>query len=296
MSTTNSICIFLGGAAVGSFATVAVMKKMGYHKDGEILEAPQESTDEVDPELQELGDKPSFVQKKELDTHRTRYDTIRTKPSPEELIQQYAEAEHPREDDDGEEDEDSDFPTEDLGGKVITDEYVKNLPDADEEYDEETALQMEIAESLMAGPIGDEYEETEGFGHVICELRSLRRDTLIYLIPEAYYGEVYPTETLTYYERDNVLCDSTDIPVDNVPQLVGDALEHFGECDGEPETNEDQVYVRNCSLGFEYEIVRVDASFGAHLYGVSDEDFEGGAMANIPRKATKRKNTQQEED
>lgn len=306
----NSICIFLGGAIVGSFATVGVMKKLGYHKDGNGSESDSKgSTRASEEEGEEFypssGDVPSFDPKRVVDTHKTRYDTIREKPDPDDIIRSYAEREHTREDSEDEDDGESDFPTGDLvdenGERIIYPkhrEYTEaekeairqaNIEAGNEDLDDEEAYQMELGEAGMI-------EETDGFGHVIAPLLTNRKDALIYLIPEAYLGEIYNVESLTYYERDNVLTDISDIPVDNVTQIIGDALEHFGECLGETETNEEVVYVRNCSLGVEYEITRVDRYYGAHLYGVSDEDFEGGGMAQLPRKITKRKNTQQEED
>lgn len=249
----------------------------------------EEGVDEFDPSK---GDVPSFDAKREIDTHKTRYDSIGKKPSPEDLIRSYAEAEHPREDDDAEDDGYSDFPPGDI---QFSEKELEAIREANEEAEEDPD-EEDYAEALVEPFDPDDLEEIEGFGHIICPLHTARKSDVIYLIPEGYLGEIYNVESLTYYERDNVLCDISSVPVENVTQVIADALEHFGECMGEPETNDEMVYVRNVSLGVEYEITRVDGYYGAHLYGVSDEDFEGGGMSPLPRKATKRKNVSQEED
>lgn len=299
-STVNSVCLFVAGALVGAFATYGAMKKMGYHKDGEQpltasldeLTDDSDSKDEEDSSIATIRDKPQFTFDKTINTHRTRYDSLTSKPDPEEMIRAYAEAEHPMEED--EDDDESDFPTGDLvdeKGERI--HYPKDDANPNysameiEEDDEETQWQTELAESLMG------VEEEEGYGHVLVQLDTGRKADLVFLIPEAYLGEIYSVEALTYYEYDNVLCDANDIPIDNPMQIIGTGLEHFGECLGEVD---DAVYIRNCSISVEYEITRVRGYYGAHIYGVTDEEFEGGGMAGLPRKATKRKNTQREED
>lgn len=60
----------------------------------------------------------------------------------------------------------------------------------------------------------------------------------------------YDTETLTFYEEDEVLADERDEKIVNVESIVGDALNHFGEYE------DDVVYVRNERLKIDIEISR----------------------------------------
>lgn len=245
--TTNLIFSFIGGAAVGALIAYTIMRKNVLQVSNNVTlnEDAAEMEDSVPK-----SDKPSFISPKVLDTHKISYDGIVKKPELEEVSKKYqdpsfdkmnAEREHPEDDAIDEEDEYED----------------------DEAYAEADALMNHAGQM--------EIEETDGFGHVICELTSSHRDSVIYLIPEEYAGEIYPLEDLTYYAKDNVVCDVTDAPVDNVDKLLGDALDHFGECG---EDGEDKVYVRNASIGFEYEITRVDKYYAAHIYGVTDEDLK----------------------
>lgn len=257
-NTTNLVCAFIGGVTIGALATYSYMKKRGVYIGVDSASKPDFSPKPI--EEQRTGemerDTPSFQMEKKIDTHKTAYHAV-TKATIEETSETYqdpsfdqhmAEREHPEEGEDEESDED---------------EY--GVLDYD--------------------PSGIELEVTDGFGTVICELQSTRKDQLIYLVPQEYAGEIYPLEDLTYYEKDNVLCDENNTVIDDVSGIIGCALDHFGDCGSE----KDMVFVRNCSMGFEYEITRIDGYFAAHIYGIKPEDLEGGGMAAIPKKTTKRR-------
>lgn len=72
-----------------------------------------------------------------------------------------------------------------------------------------------------------------------------------YVISPAEFGEIeeYTKVSLTYF-ADGVLADELNEPVDNVEEIVGDALEHFGEYE------EDSVFVRNDAKRCDYEILQ----------------------------------------
>lgn len=73
-----------------------------------------------------------------------------------------------------------------------------------------------------------------------------------YVISPDEFGEMdgYEKISLTYY-ADGVLVDDNDEPVNNIEEIIGDALEHFGEY-GE----EDSVFVRSDIRKCDYEILR----------------------------------------
>lgn len=272
---TNLIFAFLGGLAIGAFGAVGVMKKLGYSK---LVEENEPSAKEVDNHAESASttktipldetattkDVPSFTLPEKIDTQRVRYH-VPEKPALEEVSAKYKDPAFDR--------------------HMAEREYPE-----DDEPDEEEALQEEIAEALMDHPGQMEDEDpsidTDGYGHVLRQLACERKDTEIYLVHVDYAGEIYPLEDLRYFEKDDVLCDILDTPVDDVDRTVGSALEHFGECGSGPNS----VIVRNISTGFEYEITRETGSFAAYLYGVSDEESKLPPRTGLhPAKARKQK-------
>lgn len=285
-ATTNTLFSFLGGIAVGAVITYGAMKKMGYAKPGEAgHDTPEHTSDRIATDEMPVGahphvDRASFDKNHKPDTHKVRYDVFGEKPDPEDLAKKYeqqmAEKEHPEDDtpDDGD------------AGDGASDEEGDRGDGAtdDEEDDEEAGFEDEISEALMGANGEVMIEEIDGFGHVLRQANTLRKSSVIYVVYQDHAGEIYPLEDLTYYSEDKVLCDVTDTPVDNVDALVGDALDDFGGyCGDDP----DVVYVRNCSMGFEYEIRRVIGYYGAHIYGVSDADMAD--VVRQPKRLTKTK-------
>lgn len=67
--------------------------------------------------------------------------------------------------------------------------------------------------------------------------------------------------TLTWYEGDNILCDSTDKPIYNAQETVGEL--RFGHGSKDPNI----VYVRNPKLQTEYEILRDEGSYQEIVLG-----------------------------
>lgn len=74
---------------------------------------------------------------------------------------------------------------------------------------------------------------------------------LPYVISPDEFGEIeeYTKVSLTYF-ADGVLADEYGEAVDNVEEIVGDALEHFGEYE------DDCVHVRNDARRCDYEILK----------------------------------------
>jgi len=64
----------------------------------------------------------------------------------------------------------------------------------------------------------------------------------------------YTAISLTYF-ADGVLSDENGVIIDDVEEIVGDGLNHFGEYD------EDAVYVRNDAKRCDYEILKDEREY-----------------------------------
>ncbi len=93
---------------------------------------------------------------------------------------------------------------------------------------------------------------------------------------------------LTYYEGDGEVCDENEDILPAPEDFIGDALEHFGEGSGDPDT----VYVRNNLTGVNYEIVRNKDSYAHAVLGQTPEPPKRG----VRRARRTRKTTDEEED
>lgn len=82
------------------------------------------------------------------------------------------------------------------------------------------------------------------------------KDKYPYVISPEEFGEFedYEKISLTYY-ADGVLADDSDSVVDNVGDVVGDALDHFGEYE------DDSVFVRCDERRCDYEILLDQRTF-----------------------------------
>lgn len=237
--TRDIVFVFLGGAVLGATGAVTVMRRLGYSKLTEeekaylakFVEENGDGESEVDGGLL-LEDRPSYNVEKTADTRKVRYDNLKEKPPLEELVKKY----------EGDEEEDIDI-----------------SEDGEEEEDGDPDPDLAYA---------DEYTEDDvEYGTVIKQIPGKRKDQLIFLVPEECAGELYLLEELTYYAGDDVLVDVTDMPVDDPLLVIGDSLDMFGQC-GE---TEDMMFIRNCTLGIEYEVTRVESRWADRLYGVKDE-------------------------
>lgn len=77
-----------------------------------------------------------------------------------------------------------------------------------------------------------------------------------YVIPPEEFDELdgYTPISLTYF-ADGVLADEHGVIVDDVEEIVGDALDHFGEYE------EDSVFVRSDAKRCDYEILRDERKY-----------------------------------
>lgn len=75
--------------------------------------------------------------------------------------------------------------------------------------------------------------------------------------------------TLTYYQGDDVLCDSEDKVVDDQERVVGiDNLDRFGHGSNDPNI----VFVRNEAMQLDIEIVRSEKTFAEEVHGLAHAD------------------------
>jgi len=75
-------------------------------------------------------------------------------------------------------------------------------------------------------------------------------------------------DTLTYYERDDIMADSDDTPLYDYKKLMGDLL--FGHGTNDPNV----VYIRNEKLELEWEVLLHTGSFAEEVLGVEIEREE----------------------
>ena len=77
-----------------------------------------------------------------------------------------------------------------------------------------------------------------------------------YVISPDEFDELdgYTAISLTYF-ADGVLSDENGVIIDDVEEIVGDGLNHFGEYD------EDAVYVRNDAKRCDYEILKDERKY-----------------------------------
>ena len=93
-------------------------------------------------------------------------------------------------------------------------------------------------------------------GTVDGEKEAPMKEKFPYVIPPEEFGEFedYERISLTYY-ADGVLADDNNEVVDDVEDIVGDALDHFGEYE------DDSVFVRCDERKCDYEILMDQRTF-----------------------------------
>lgn len=92
--------------------------------------------------------------------------------------------------------------------------------------------------------------------------------------------ETYTEVTLTYYEKDDVLCNERDevVPDPEREGLVGEnSLDRFGHGSGDPTV----VYVRNDSLQIVFEIIKSPNAYAEEVHGLQHSD--------VPRRRQRRR-------
>lgn len=102
------------------------------------------------------------------------------------------------------------------------------------------------------------------------ERESPKEDDLVYRIDgEDFFNDNadYDKISLQYYTEDHVFVDDQCEPIDNIMHTLG--LVDWPEKDSE----EDVIYIRNDSLGVDFEISKVYSSYGEDVLGLGKEDL-----------------------
>lgn len=130
----------------------------------------------------------------------------------------------------------------------VGEEVVKGLNDGIRQAAEQAKEKPDLVQyAAMAQKYG---------GTVSGEKETSVKEKFPYVIPPEEFGEFedYERISLTYY-ADGVLADDNNEVVDDVEDIVGDALDHFGEYE------DDSVFVRCDERKCDYEILMDQRTF-----------------------------------
>lgn len=117
----------------------------------------------------------------------------------------------------------------------------REAPEEDiSEYEEALAFNKQMCEEALAEGYSD-------FPRMISASEMLNQ--------KQWYSKV----TLTYYAGDDVLADDQDEPLEDPMDIIG---EHFKEFFGMNEDEPDIIYVRNDDRESDYEVAKVETSYG----------------------------------
>lgn len=108
---------------------------------------------------------------------------------------------------------------------------------------------------------GDDYPELD---------RSVRGASFPYIISVDEFEEGdqgFNRNSCTYYQKDNVLADDQDEPIDDIDEYVGRQNLQFGNSSGQ----KDVVFVRNINMEVDFEIARSYGSFAEEVLGIYPE-------------------------
>lgn len=163
---------------------------------------------------------------------------------------------------------------EEMYAAKLKDSTAKVQPVGEEPETEPSPDPKEIAEHAREKPDIGEYAKRlrgEGYtnyasgGQVVDTKEPIQKDVvdIPYVISPDEFGEMdgYEDISLTYF-ADGILADEDNEPVDDIKEIIGDGLEHFGEYE------EDSVFVRNDAKKCDYEILRDFRTFSDVLKGL----------------------------
>lgn len=114
----------------------------------------------------------------------------------------------------------------------------------------------------------EEGEPNKDYPYII-DTQAFMEETLVpFGDAEQYHDKI----TLTYFEKDDTLCDESESPIPDVETIIGsDALSNFGR--KSEDTN--IVYIRNHAIATDFEIIRDRRSFATVVHGIPDDEDEG---------------------
>ncbi len=130
-----------------------------------------------------------------------------------------------------------------------------------------------LSRKLMKSPLKDIAKEHLG-EEAVEETEQDSNDPTVITMEEYYVANSKGFEkmVLTYYEKDDVLCDPNNEVVPVPEALLGpDGLLKFGNGSGDPDT----VYIRNPLTSTVYEVVMLHKSYQTEVLGVKPERKRG---------------------
>lgn len=115
-----------------------------------------------------------------------------------------------------------------------------------------------------------------------------RTDDAPYVIHKTEFIEDemgYRQDTVTYYEGDDIMCDSQETVIFNPRSLMGEFAERWGH----GSEDENVVYIRNEKMEMEWEILRHTGSYSIEVAGLEIEhnDRRGGNLAHAQPRVLK---------
>lgn len=125
--------------------------------------------------------------------------------------------------------------------------------------EEEGEVDMTVSRNIFRD--GDDYPELD---------RSVRGASFPYIISLDEFEEGdqgFNRNSCTYYQKDNVLADDQDQPIDEVDEVIGRQNLQFGNSSGQ----KDIVFVRNMNMEVDFEIARSYGSFAEEVLGIYPE-------------------------
>jgi hypothetical protein len=141
-------------------------------------------------------------------------------------------------------------------------EYYRGKEEESTGEEEPATDELTVAEYVA---LTETYTEQEGGSKDM----SKAEDTPYVITPEEFAADdEYQSESLTYYAC-GTLTDDFDNPIEDIPAMVGDALEHFGEYE------DDSVFVGNDRYKCNYEIlkdVRTYADVQSRIMNLTEDD------------------------
>lgn len=151
---------------------------------------------------------------------------------------------------------------EELGVKSPSKEFYNQLKEASDKLTDDVNHYKEIittsgysSTNMQPNTTIEDYNQTDTYEEDGIEIISSDYPEPYTIAPEEF-GEMedFKTESLIYYE-DKVVATDDDEIVDDIENLIGDALDHFGEYE------DDAVHVRNEATKTDYEILKSEKSF-----------------------------------
>lgn len=152
----------------------------------------------------------------------------------------------------------------------IADEVIKEAQEQSISKEEYEKIIKDNNYIPQCAPAIGSLENIEGINYINDDVKNeLEEYKPPYLIAPEEYGENpdYEMESLTLY-ADGILCNENNEKIEDIEDLLGSNLEHFGIYD------DNSLFVRNDSRKHDYEIIKVEEKYSEEGIYFSEEDIE----------------------